>query len=134
MTNSSDTDASSGEEIAQALCLISLSVDEKILALEMAGVFQGGGKSLILASIVFQAQGFCLQGAIEARGDIEGFAFEVEDGSFFSALGGCGVKFFYSLPIVPISRRFDQIPCGGSRSSFASPYEVTASGYNGLIL
>jgi hypothetical protein len=93
-------------------------VDEKILALEMVGVFQGGGKSLILLSIVFKAQGFCLEGAIEARTDLVGFAIEVRNGSFFSALGGCGVKFFCSLPIVPISRRFDQIPCGTSGSSF----------------
>jgi hypothetical protein len=93
-------------------------VDEKILALEMVWVFQGGGKSLILPSIVFKAQGFCLQGAIEAWADLIGFAIEVRNGRFFSALGGCGVKLFCSLPIVPISRRFDQIPCGASRSSF----------------
>ncbi len=66
MKTSADTDSSCGEEIAQALCLISLRVDEKILALEMVWVFEGGGKSLILPSIVFKAQGFCLQGAIEA--------------------------------------------------------------------
>jgi hypothetical protein len=114
----SDADASCGEEIAQALGLISLRVDEKILALEMVGVFQGGGKSLILLSIVFKAQGFCLEGAIEAWADLVGFAIDVQDGSFFSALGGCGLKFFCSLPIVPISGRFDQIPCGTSGSSF----------------
>jgi hypothetical protein len=113
-----DTDASCGEEIAQAPGLISLSFDEKILAVEMVRVFQGGGKSLILLSTVFQAQGFRLQGAIEAWADMVGFAIEVQDSSFFSALGGCGVKFFCSLPIVPISRRYDQIPCGTSRSSF----------------
>jgi hypothetical protein len=45
--------------------LISLGVDEQILALEVVGVFEGGSKSLILASIVFQAQDLCLQGAIE---------------------------------------------------------------------
>ena len=88
MTNSADTGASCGEEIAQAPGLISLSFDEKILALEMVGVFQGGGKSLVLLSIVFQAQGFCLEGAIEARADFEGFAIEVQNGSFFSAFGG----------------------------------------------
>jgi hypothetical protein len=113
-----DTEASCGEEIAQALGLISLRVDEKILALEMVGVFQGGSKSLILPGTVFKALGFCLQGAIEAWADLVGFAIEVGNGSFFSALGGCGVKFFCSLPIVPISRRYDQIPCGTSRSSF----------------
>jgi hypothetical protein len=118
MTNLTDTDASGCEEIAQALGLISLRVDEKILALEMVGVFQGGGKGLILLSIVFKGQGFCLEGAIEAWADLVGFAIEVRDGRFFSALGGCGVKFFCSLPIVPISRTFDQIPCGASRSSF----------------
>jgi hypothetical protein len=134
MTNSSDTDASSGEEIAQALCLISLSVDEKILALEMAGVFQGGGKCLILASIVFQAQGFRLQGAIEARGDIEGFAFEVEDGSFFSALGGCGVKFFLLFADSTDKQKIRPDSMWGSPKFICVPYEVTASGYNGLIL
>jgi hypothetical protein len=46
--------------------LISLRFDKKNLALEMVGVFQGGGESLILASIVFEAEGFCLQCAIEA--------------------------------------------------------------------
>jgi hypothetical protein len=94
MTNSGDTDASCGEKIAQALCLISLRVDEKILALEMVGVFQGGGKSLILPSIVFEAQGFCLQGAIEAWGDFVGFAIEVQNGRFFSAFGGLRGKVF----------------------------------------
>ena len=62
-----DTEASCGEEIAQAPGLISLSFDEKNLSLEMVGVFQGGGEGFILLSIVFEAQGFCLQGAIEAR-------------------------------------------------------------------
>jgi hypothetical protein len=85
-----DPGACCGEEIAQALCLISLGADEKILTLEMVGVFQGGGKSLILASIVFKAQGFCLEGAIEAWADFVGFAIEVQDGSFFSAFGGLG--------------------------------------------
>ena len=66
MKNSTDTDATCGEEIAQAFCLISLRFDEKNLALEMVRVFQGGGKSLILPSIVFKGQGFCLQSAIEA--------------------------------------------------------------------
>jgi hypothetical protein len=84
------TDASCGEEIAQALCLISLGVDEKILALEMVGVFEGGGKSLILPSIIFQGQGFCLEGAIEAWADFVGFAVDVQNGSFFSAVGGAG--------------------------------------------
>jgi hypothetical protein len=74
--------------------LISLSVDEKILALEMAQVFQGGGKSLILPSIVFKAQGFCLQGAIEAWADFVGFAIEVQNRSFFSAFGGLRGKVF----------------------------------------
>jgi hypothetical protein len=115
-----DTDATCGEEIAQALRLISLGVDEKILALEMVGVFEGDGKSLILPSIVFQAQGFCLEGAKEAWADFVGFAIGVQDGSFFSAFGGLRLKFSYSLPIVPISRRFDHIPCGASRSSFTS--------------
>ena len=91
------TDASGGEEIAQALRLISLGVDEKILALEMVGVFEGGGKSLILASIVFQGQGFCLEGVIEAWADFVGFAIEVRDGSFFSAFGGLRGKVFLTL-------------------------------------
>jgi hypothetical protein len=64
--DSTDTDATDGEEIAQAPGLISLCLDEKILAPEMVGVFQGGGKNLILPSIVFEAQGFCVEGAIEA--------------------------------------------------------------------
>jgi hypothetical protein len=60
--------------------LISLRFDEKDLALEMVGVFQGGGESLILASIVFEAQGFRLQRAIEARADFVGFGILVENG------------------------------------------------------
>ncbi len=97
MKDLTDTDASCGEEIAQTLCLISLSVDEKILALEMIRVFEGGGKSLILPSIVFKAQGFCLQSAIEAWADFVGFAIEVQNGSFFSALGGLRAKVFLTL-------------------------------------
>jgi len=97
MKNLTDTDASCGEEIAQALCLISLGVDEKILALEMVGVFEGGGKSLILASIVFKGEGFCLEGAIEAWADFVGFAVEVQNGSFFSAFGGLRARVFLTL-------------------------------------
>jgi hypothetical protein len=86
----------------------------------MVRVFQGGGEHLILASIVFEAQGLCLECAIEARADFVGFRILVEDGRFFSALGVCALKFSCSLPIVPISRRFAQIPFGDSRSSSTS--------------
>jgi hypothetical protein len=109
-----DTGARCGEEIAQAFCLITLGFDETNLALEMVGVFQSGGEGLIVASTVFEGQGFCMEGAIEARADFVGFAVEVQDGGFFSAFGGLRVKVFYSLPIVPISRNFAQIPCGAS--------------------
>jgi hypothetical protein len=100
--------------------LLSLGVDEKNLSLEMVRVFQGGGKSLILPSVVFEAQGLRLEGAIEASADFVGFGNLVENGRFFSALGVCALKFFCSLPIVPISRRVAQIPCGDPRSSFTS--------------
>ena len=93
MKNLTDTGASCGEEIAQALCLISLSVDEKILALEMVRVLQGGGKSLILPSIVFEAHGFCLQGAIEAWADFVGFGIWFRMVVSFLLLGGCVLVF-----------------------------------------
>jgi hypothetical protein len=74
--------------------LISLRLDETILSLEMVRVFECGGKSLILASIVFQGESFCLEGAIEARADFVGFAILVENGRFFSAFGGLRIKVF----------------------------------------
>jgi hypothetical protein len=74
--------------------LITLGIDEKNLALEMARVFEGGGKSFVLPSIVFQAEGFILECAIEARADFEGFVMGVQDGSIFSAFGGLRIKVF----------------------------------------
>ncbi len=71
--NLTDAGASCGEEIAQAPGLISLRLDETILSLEMVRVFECGGKSLILASIIFQDESFCLKGAIEAWADFVGF-------------------------------------------------------------
>jgi hypothetical protein len=126
-------DASCGEEVAQALCLISLGVDEKILALEMVGVFEGGGKSLILPSIVFQGQGFCLEGAIEAWADFVGFAIEVQDGSFFSALGGCGVKFFLLFADSTDKQKIRPDSMWGFPKFMYIPYKVTAGGYNQCI-
>jgi hypothetical protein len=89
-------DASGGEEIAQTFSLISLCVDEKNLALEMAGVCQCSGKGLILPGVVFEAEGFSLECAIEAWADLVGFVIGIQDGSVFSALGGCG-KVSYSF-------------------------------------
>jgi hypothetical protein len=130
-----DTDASCGEEIAQALCLISLCLDETILALEMAGVFQGGGKGLILASIVFQAQGFCLEGAREAWADFEGFGILVGNGRFISAFGGgCGLKFFLLFADSTDKQKKRPDSTWGFPKFMYIVDEVTADGYNRLIL
>jgi hypothetical protein len=98
----------------------------------MPWVFQGGGKSLILPSIVFQAHGFCLQGAIEAWADFVGFVIGVQDGSFFSALGGCGKVFLLFADSTDRQKiRPDSI--WGFRKFIDLPYEVTASGYNHCV-
>jgi hypothetical protein len=134
MRNLADAGTSCGEEIAQASGLISLGLNEKILALEMVRVFQGGGKSLILTSIVFQAESFYLEGAIEARADFVGFVILVENGRFFSAFGGLRMKVFLLLADStdkPESRpdsmrRFPKFTCIVD--------EVTEGDYNRLIL
>jgi hypothetical protein len=112
--------------------LISLRVDEKILALEMVRVFQGGGKSLILPSIVFKAHGFCLQGAIEAWADFVGFAVDVQNGSFFS-VGGRGVKFFLLFADSTDKQKIRPDSMWGFPKFIYIPYEVTAGGYNHCI-
>jgi hypothetical protein len=69
----------------------------------MARIIEGSGESLVLASVIFEAEGFCFECVIEARADFVGFAILVENGSIVSALGGCVLKFSDSLPIVPMS-------------------------------
>jgi hypothetical protein len=113
--------------------LISLNVDEKILALEMAQVFQGGGKSLIMPSIVFKAQGSCLQGAIEAWADFVGFAIEVQNRSFFSAFGGLRGKVFSIFADSTDKQRIRPDSMWGFPKFICIPHEVTADGYNRLI-
>jgi len=71
---SADTDASCGEEMRKTLGLISLRVDEKDSGAGDGRGFPGGGKASSCWSIVSKAQGFCLQGAIEAWADLVGFA------------------------------------------------------------
>jgi hypothetical protein len=62
-----------------------------------------------------------LQGVIEAGADFVGFAIVFQNRSAsFLRFGGCGLKFFNALPIIPISHKCNQIPYGASGSSFAS--------------
>ena len=129
-----DTDATGGEEIAQAPGLVSLGVDEKILTLEMAPVFQGGGKSLISTSIVFQAKGFCFEGAIEARADFVGFANLVENGRFFSALGGLRIKVFLLFADNTDKQRSRPDSTWRFPKFIYVADAITRSGYNRLIL
>ena len=129
-----DTDATCGEEIAQAPGLISLGVDETILTLEMAVVFQGGGKSLILPSIVFQAEGFCFEGAIEARADFVGFANLVENGRIFSAFGGLRIEVFLLFADSTDRRGCRPDSMWRYPKFIYLPDEVTEDGYSRLIL
>jgi hypothetical protein len=88
--NGSDTDFRCVQEIAQARGLVSLRLDEPILAFAMAWIVESGGECFVLLSIVFEADSFSVEGLIEARTDVVGFAIEVQDGSFVSALGVAG--------------------------------------------
>jgi hypothetical protein len=54
----------------------------------MPRIVQSGGKHLVILSIVFKAQCFCLEGLIEARADMVGFVVVVQGGGFFSAFRG----------------------------------------------
>jgi hypothetical protein len=87
-TDSCDTNLRCGEKIAQAPGLITLCLDKTIVSLEMPRIVQSGGKHLVILSIVFKAQCFCLEGLIEARADMVGFVVVVQGGGFFSAFRG----------------------------------------------
>jgi hypothetical protein len=70
--NSPDADLRRGEEIAQAPGLVSLRLDEALVAFKMARIVERGGECFVLLSIVFKTQCFRLEGSIEARADVVG--------------------------------------------------------------
>jgi hypothetical protein len=76
--NGSDTDFRCGQEIAQAPGLLSLRLDEPVLAFAMAWIVESGGERFVLLSIVFETDGFSLEGLIEARTDVVGFEVVVQ--------------------------------------------------------
>ena len=91
--NSPDSDLGCCEEIAQAPGLVSLCLDETILAFEVAGIVESGGEGFVLLSIVFETHGFCLEDLIEARANVVGFEVLVQrwQGSFLH-FGGLRTK------------------------------------------
>jgi hypothetical protein len=89
--NSSDTDFRCGEKIEQAPGLVSLCLNETILALEVARIIQSKGKQFVFLRIAFETRCFCVEGLIKARADMVGFVVEVQVGRFFSAFRGFAV-------------------------------------------
>jgi hypothetical protein len=89
--NSSDTDIARGEKIAQAPGLVSLCLNETILAFEVARIIQSGSKQFVFLRIAFETRCFCVEGLIEARADVVGIVVEVQGSRFFSAFRGFAV-------------------------------------------
>ena len=89
--NSSEPDIRCSEKIAQAPGLVSLGLNETILAFEVSRIIQSGGKQFVFLSIAFETRCFCAEGLIEARADVVRFVVEVQGGRFFSAFRGFAV-------------------------------------------
>ena len=58
MADLSDADSGIGEEIADAPGVLALCLDEKMVALNVARVFERGGEKLILLGLGFEMQSF----------------------------------------------------------------------------
>jgi hypothetical protein len=71
-------DAGAGEEITEAGSLLALRLNEKFLALEVAGVFECSGVEFVLVGVGFQTQGFGRQSVVKTDAYLVGFAIELD--------------------------------------------------------
>jgi hypothetical protein len=77
MGDLSHADSGFGEEMAEPPGVLALRLNEKLVALELAGVLERGGEKLVPQGLGFQMQSFFPQGAIETEAYFVRFAFEL---------------------------------------------------------
>lgn len=81
-------------------------------------MFQGGGDELVLPGVGFETQGFGPQSVVESDSNLVRFALELRTGHRgFWEIFRRKLKFFVTLPIVPISGECGQITGRASGSS-----------------
>jgi len=107
-----------GEEIAEARSVLALRLNQKSLTLEVARVFQGRGGQFVLVGVGFETQGVGPQSDIETDTNLVWFALErrITHRGFWEFFR-CGLKFFPTSPILPISGECGQITGRTSGSS-----------------
>jgi hypothetical protein len=109
MADLPDADSGIGEEVADARRVLSLCLNETMVAPAMTGMSERGGEKLVLPGLGFEAQPLFPQCAIETDANFVGFALKLRSCHGVRGNSSWKLRFFSSLPMLSISSDGAQI-------------------------